>query len=141
MRIPVVSSVVLGAAITLLAPTAAACDEGAGRVAVSAAVGVGVGAGAATLTSGIIAAADDTRDYNFWFGAGIGAGVTAGLALVYALVDGSTGCTMVDGGLAWSVPITTLIVGAALPVAIWGASDEVAPTTTAASPIRFELRF
>lgn len=139
MRTPL--ALLSGAAIALLTPGSSACEEGAGRVAVSATVGVGAGAGAATLVSGILAASDDTRDFNFWIGAGVGAGVTAGLALLYALVDGSTGCTMVEAGLAWSVPITTLIVGAALPLAIWGAVDEIAPTTETASPIQFQMRF
>ncbi len=90
----------------------------------SGAVGAGTGIGASLLSSGIIVGVDDTRDYHFATGALVGAGVTVGLAALFAIVDGSTGCPMTRDGFAWSVPIVTLIVGGALPVAIWGAADE-----------------
>ncbi len=97
-------------------------------MALSATLGVVAGAAGALTSSGIASAADDTRDYDFAIGALAGIGVTSGLSAIYAIYDGSTGCEMANAGsfgVVWSVPIVMLILGAALPVAIWGASDEV----------------
>jgi hypothetical protein len=113
---------------------AADCGDDA-SVAVGLTTGAAVlsGAAASLIASGILVAADDTRDFAFGTGAGVGIGVTAGLALVYALVDGSSGCTMVDerSAIVWSVPITTTILGALLPIAMWGAADSVEAEPTA----------
>jgi hypothetical protein len=103
------------------------CDESGTAVAVTSALGVGVGAAAALISSGVIVASDDTRDYDFGLGAGVGIGVTAGLTGLYTLVDASTGCMMAydsGGYVVWSVPIVTFIIGALLPIAIWGAADD-----------------
>ncbi len=104
------------------------CGESGGlTVGLTAGLGAVVGAAGALISSGVIAAADDTRDYSFEIGAGAGIGVTAGLSAVYLAFDLGTGCGMASEteGVAWSVPITTILVGAALPVAIWGGSDEI----------------
>jgi hypothetical protein len=104
-------------------------DDGPGRVALSAGLGVGSGATGALISSGILSAADDTRDYQFYVGALVGIGVTTGLSAIYAIYDGSTGCDMANSsalGVVWSVPIVMLVLGAALPIAVWGAADEIA---------------
>jgi len=121
----------IGAALVLTliaAPARATCHEDGTTVAVGAGVAATTGAAAAFAVAGSLAAADDTREFKFGVGAGVGAGAGAGLAALYALVDASTGCTMAEGGIVWSVPITTFVVGALLPVAIWGASSETGPS-------------
>jgi len=100
---------------------------------VSGAIGAGTGVGASLLSSGIIVSVDDSRDYHFATGALVGSGVTVGLAALFAIVDGSSGCTMTRDGIAWSVPIVTLVLGGALPVAIWGAAEEHELSGTAQS--------
>ena len=108
------------------------CDESGSAVAITSGLGVGVGAAAALISSGVITASDDTRDYSFGIGAGAAIGVTAGLTGLYALVDGTTGCMMAydsGGYVVWSVPITMFILGALLPIAIWGGADENEPGT------------
>jgi hypothetical protein len=117
-------------------------DGGSERVWASGGLGLASGAAASFGSSGIISAADDTRDYSFLTGALVGLAVTGGLSALYTLVDGSTGCDMAADGIAWSVPITTLVVGAALPLAIWGASDELgAPTGDATAALRIGASF
>ena len=54
----------------------------------------------------------------FGIGAGVGIGVSVGLAALYWVVDASTGCTQAQDGIAWAVPITTALIGTALPIAI-----------------------
>jgi hypothetical protein len=106
-------------------------EDGPWRVALTSGLGVGTGAAAALTSAGIISAADDTRDYEFYVGALVGIGVTAGLTAVYAIYDGSTGCEMANTsslGVVWSVPIVMFVLGAALPIAVWGASDEIGAT-------------
>jgi len=122
--------------LTSVAPSATAqggCGESGGwMVGLSAGLGLVVGAAGALISSGVVATADDTRDYAFGVGAGAGIGVTAGLSAIYLAFDLGTGCGMANEteGVAWSVPITTLLVGSALPVAIWGGSDEIDETGT-----------
>ncbi len=114
---------------------AQSCEPSGGRnVIVTAVVGAGVGIGAALGTSAILALADHTRNFHFAVGAGVGGGVTLGLSGLYGVVDYYSGCHMVNnaGGFAWSVPIVTFIVGAALPIAIWGASEKKTGETSAA---------
>jgi hypothetical protein len=127
-----VAAVALLLAALLAAPEARAQSGGCGEdgpwgVGLSAGLGVAAGATGALVSSGIISAVDDTRDYSFAVGAFAGIGVTAGLSLVYALYDGSTGCEMSLGSpgyVVWSIPIVMVVLGAALPIAVWGASDE-----------------
>jgi len=124
-------AVCIGLALSGAASDAAAegsCgDDGPLSVVLTGGLGVAAGAVGALVSSGIIATADDTRDFDFGVGAAVGIGVTAGLSALYAIVDGTTGCSMVNsspGGLVWSVPITTVVVGSLLPIAIWGAADK-----------------
>ena len=119
-----IAALVLGVATDAVA-SGPCGDSGGVGVALSGALGVGVGAATALTSAGIISAADD---FEFGVGAGIGIGVTAGLSLVYVLVDGSTGCSMVHeqgGVVAWSVPIVAAVLGSLLPIAVWGAADEL----------------
>ncbi len=126
------------AVVTLTAAWPAAAqiecgDDGPWRVALSTGLGVAAGATGALTSSGIVSAADDTRDYSFAIGALVGIGVTTGLSAIYAIYDGSTGCEMANNGalgVVWSVPIVMIILGAALPIAVWGASEEVAAVPT-----------
>ena len=119
-----------GAALSITAAArtsdAECADGGAGRVALTSGLGVGAGATGALGVSGILAAADDSRDFHFGIGAAVGIGVTAGLTGIYAVVDASTDCAMVteSDGVVWSIPIVMAVVGSLLPVAVWGASDE-----------------
>lgn len=114
--------VLLGAPTQALASDCA--DPRGVRVALTAGLGAGVGAAGALGVSGILAAADDSRDYSFAVGALAGIGVTTGLSAIYALVDGASGCAMVQDGVAWSIPITMGVVGSLLPLAVWGASPD-----------------
>jgi hypothetical protein len=102
-------------------------DGGAGRVALTSGLAVGAGAASALVTAGVLAAADDSRDFKFGVGAGVGIGVAAGITAIYAVVDASTDCAMVTeaDGIVWSIPIVTAVLGALLPLAVWGAADEV----------------
>jgi hypothetical protein len=109
-------------------------------------MGVGAGAAGALAVAGALSLADDTRDFEFGVGAGVGIGVTAGLSALYTVVDLSTNCGMAreSDGIVWSVPIAMLIVGSLLPLAVWGASDEVGepaeeppPATMALPLVRF----
>ncbi len=131
---PARATVALGAALAALglaktADAQATCgDDGPWRVALSGGLGVGTGAAAALASSGVVSAADDTRDYAFYVGALVGIGVTTGLSTLYAIYDGSTGCQMANEsalGVVWSVPIVMFVLGAVLPIAVWGASDEL----------------
>jgi hypothetical protein len=119
------------------------CDERDVRaVLLTGGVAAGGGIGAAVLSAGILDALDDRRDFRFPVGAAAGGGVTLGLAALYAVIDWGTGCPMAreSAGLAWSVPISLLVVGAALPMAIWGASAETEPATaTSAASLSFAL--
>src|SRR5262245_29308286 len=124
------------------------CEENALTVGLTAGIGVAAGATGALVVAGIFAAADDTRDFDFGVGAGVGIGVTAGLAAIYTGVELGTNCAMaVESGppIIWSIPVVLFVVGAALPAAVWGASDEVAPEQTAAAlrqaPSGFVIRF
>ena len=127
-----------GVALTLISGLADAgaegpCgDFGGMAVGVTAGLGVVVGAAGALISSGVIASVDDTRDYSFGVGAGAGIGVTAGLSAIYFVFDLATGCGMVNDadGVALSVPITTILLGTALPVAIWGGSDDLEATAS-----------
>ena len=116
---------------TSTASAQSACDQAAKTVAWSAAIGAGSGAAAAVGTSAIVSVADSTRDYDFGTGALAGAGVAVGLAGLYAIVDATSGCRMAESGFGWSIPITTVVVGSAIPIALWGASDKVEPVGTA----------
>jgi hypothetical protein len=112
-------------------------DGGAGRVALTSGLAIGMGAAAALVTSGVLVAADDTREFKFGVGAGVGIGVTAGITAIYAVVDASSQCAMVTeaDGIVWTIPIVAALLGALLPVAVWGAADKVGEpedTTTAA---------
>ncbi|MBW2455447.1 MAG: hypothetical protein JRI68_13085 [Deltaproteobacteria bacterium] len=139
MRRPSHGLVAGGVALALLSSASAVaaqggCGESGGwTVGLTAGLGAVVGAAGALISSGVIAAADDTRDYSFGIGAGAGIGVTAGLSAVYLAFDLGTGCGMANDtdGVAWSVPITTILVGTALPVAVWGGSDEIEETEAA----------
>lgn len=132
---PARATLVIGAAAfmsTVAAPAEAqpvTCgDDGPSRVALSTGLGVAAGATGALTSSGIVSAVDDTRDYEFYVGALVGIGVTTGLSAIYAIYDGSTGCQMANDsalGVVWSVPIVMIILGAALPIAVWGAADEI----------------
>lgn len=127
------------AVLAALAITAAAhrceaqgCGEdGGNKVLLTAALGVGAGGIGALGISGILAAADPDGDFAFGIGAGVGVGVTTALSAIYWAIDGSTGCRMVQrsGSVAWSVPISMLLVGGLLPLAIWGASRQSDPAT------------
>jgi len=137
-----------GIALALLAeaPPAAAEDScgdfGALAVWLTGGVAAIAGSGASFGSAGIIAAVDDTRDYSFVAGALISSGITLGLSALYVTVDLVSGCTMVNesaAGFVWGIPITTFVVGAALPIAIWGASDEAAPPGQAAAALRQDL--
>ena len=110
------------------------CEEHALTVGLTAGIGVAAGATGALIVAGALAAGDDTRDFDFGVGAGVGIGVTAGLAGIYTAVDLATDCQMAAEAnyIIWSVPIVLFIVGAALPAAVWGASDEVTEESTAA---------
>lgn len=100
------------------------CAEGdEWNVALGASLGAGIGAGASLGVAGALTA-DEGRDFSFAAGALAGIGVTVGLSTIYGLYDGFTGCRMAGGGIAWSVPITMLVLGSLLPVAVWGASGE-----------------
>ncbi len=127
---------------------AAGCSEyGGAGVWLSAGLGVAAGAATSLTSAGIIAAADDGSDFSFAVGAGVGLGVTGGLSLIYAIVDATSDCAMADeqGGLAWSVPVTTAVLGTLLPIAVWGAASHAATpfqppaveTSTAAITLRF----
>lgn len=142
----------LSLALLLLASArpahAAGCVEyGGAGVWLSAGLGVAAGATTSLTSAGIIAAADDRSDFSFAVGAGVGLGVTGGLSLIYAIIDSTNDCAMADeqGGLAWSVPITTGVVGALLPLAIWGAASQDAtdfvPPTVDTSSVALTLRF
>ena len=102
-------------------------DPNGVRVALTAGLGATFGAAGALGVSGILAAASESRDYSFAVGALTGIGVSSGLSLIYALVDGVSGCPMVReaDGVAWSIPIVMGVVGSLLPLAVWGASDDV----------------
>ncbi len=103
-------------------------SDGPWKVALTAGLGVAVGAGASLGSAGIASATDDTRDFDFGIGALVGIGVTTGLSAIYGIYDGSTNCEMARNsstGVVWSVPIVMFVLGAALPVAVWGASDEI----------------
>jgi hypothetical protein len=125
------AALTLAAALAVARPASAQpeCGEdGPWRVALSTGLGVGAGALGALTSSGIVSAADDTRDYEFYVGALVGIGVTTGLSTIYAIYDGTTGCEMANSGalgVVWSVPIVMIILGAALPIAVWGASEEI----------------
>ena len=107
------------------------CDDSKGNLALTAGVAAGAGATASVGSSALAATLATSRNYNFARGTLLSVGITAGLAGLYAIVDGSSGCRMAEGGIAWSVPITTFVVGAAIPWALWGASDKSEPTATA----------
>lgn len=124
------------------------CEEHALTVGLTAGIGVAAGATGALIVAGALAAGDDTRDFDFGVGAGVGIGVTAGLALIYLAVDLATDCQMAaeSNYIIWSVPIVLFVVGAALPAAVWGASDEVAVEETTAALVApgvrgFTIRF
>jgi hypothetical protein len=124
----VLSLIAVVAATSIAIDARAQCDARAGRdVLVSATVGGAVGISAALGSSAIAATAGRSREYRFYVGAAAGAGVSLGLATLYGLFDYYTGCHMVSASrhrFVWSVPIVTFIVGAALPVAIWGAAPK-----------------
>lgn len=122
-RGPIVGAVL--AATVIAAPASAQeCREGDDwNTGLSAALGAGIGSGAALGVAGALTV-DDRRDFSFAAGALAGVGVTVGLSTIYGLYDGFTGCRMAEGGIAWSVPITMLVLGSLLPVAVWGASGE-----------------
>jgi hypothetical protein len=125
----------------------AQCDEHGLTVGLTTGIGVAAGATGALVVAGALAEGDDTRDFDFGVGAGVGIGVTAGLAGIYLAVDLLTNCQMAaesGGAVIWSVPIVLFVVGAALPAAVWGASDEVAPegtTGAALSATPMTIRF
>jgi len=124
----------IGVSAVQVAPPARAqnyCDDSKGNVALTAGVAAGAGAAASLGSSALAATLATSRNYNFTRGTLVSVGITAGLAGIYAIVDGSSGCRMAEGGIAWSVPITTFVVGAAIPWALWGASDKSDPTATA----------
>ncbi len=142
------SLVASGMALALLTTTVPASAEGPcgdfGALSVWLTGGVGAlaGVGASFGSSGIISAADDTRDYSFAAGALISSGITLGLSALYVTVDLITGCALVNesgSGFVWGVPITTFVIGAALPIAIWGASDEIAEEGEVAAALRQDL--
>lgn len=140
------ASTAIGVALVALSRAAAAqpapspdsCEpHGLRDVLVTASVAAGAGIGAALATSGILAKADHTRDFHFPVGFGAGGGVALGLSAIYGVFDYYTGCHMVNasGGFAWSVPIVTVVVGALLPVAVWGASPKLDDAGAAAQPL------
>jgi hypothetical protein len=110
-------------------------EDGGVGVTLSATAGVVAGATTTLVSTGILVAADGTRDFAFGTGAAVGIGVTSGLSLIYAVVDASTGCAMVrdQGVIAWTVPLTTAVLGTLLPIAVWGASDEIEPEAPVAT--------
>ena len=121
-------SIVLAAVVTSTPGTASAqCPEdGVLMVSLSGVAGLGAGSAMSLASSGIIASADPDSEYEFVTGFLVGTAVTGGLSALYAIIDGSTGCSVVreQGGFAWSIPLTMGIVGSLLPLAIWGASDQ-----------------
>ena len=129
MRVPAWALVALSGLWSASAHAQVSCgDDGPGRVALTTGLGVAAGATGALTSAGIISLADDTREFEFYVGALVGIGVTTGLSAIYAIYDGSTGCAMANDsalGVVWSVPIVMVIVGGLLPIAVWGASDEV----------------
>lgn len=141
------AGIALAMALLAAAPPAAAEDScgdfGALGVWLTGGVAGIAGLGASFGSAGIIAAVDDTRDYSFVAGALISSGITLGLSALYVTVDLVTGCSLVNesaAGFVWGIPITTFVVGAALPIAIWGASDEAAAEEgQAATALRQDL--
>jgi hypothetical protein len=133
--VPAVMAVTLSAARAQTPPPQSPCEEHGLTVGLTAGIGVAAGAVGALTVAGILVAADDTRDFDFGVGAGVGIGVTAGLAGIYTAVDLATNCQMAaESGspVIWSIPIVLFVVGAALPAAVWGASDEVTAESAAA---------
>ena len=125
---PTCTAVALGVSLVSVArPAAAECGESAKVVWLTGGVALAAGATGALVASGVIVAADDTRDYSFGVGAGVGIGVTAGLSALYVGIDLGTDCPMARDSavMVWSVPVVTLVVGTLLPIAIWGAADDV----------------
>ena len=123
----------IGVSTFHVAPQARAqnhCHDSKGNVALTAGIATGAGATASLGSSALAATLGTSRNYDFARGTLLSVGITAGLAGLYAIVDGSSGCRMAEGGLVWSVPITTFVVGAAIPWALWGASDKSDPTAT-----------
>ena len=112
---------------------AQALDDCPKQSGLSGGIGVGAGALASFSSAGILSVADDTRDYSFLASAGIAAGVTGGLGILYAVIDQSSNCSMTNGSFSWSVPIVLFAVGAALPLAIWGAAEKNGPATSSDS--------
>jgi hypothetical protein len=141
----------VAAALSLVASLAGArsaradCGEdGPWGVGLSAGLGVAAGATGGLVSAGVISAVDDTRDFDFVVGAFAAIGVTSGLSLIYALYDGSTGCEMSlssPGYVVWSIPVVMVVVGAALPIAIWGAADEIGAEGTEPPPTAAMFRF
>jgi hypothetical protein len=118
----------LGASVlAAAAPADADCGDSARVVWLTGGIALAAGATGALVASGVIVAADDSRDYDFGVGAGVGIGVTAGLSVLYVGIDLGTDCAMARDSavIVWSVPIVTLVVGSLLPIAIWGAADDV----------------
>jgi hypothetical protein len=112
--------------------------DGWRHVLLTAGVAGAAGVGAALGSSAIVATADKTRDYKFYVGAAAGGGVTLGLSVLYGLVDYYSGCRIAEsspGGFAWEVPVVTFVVGAALPVAIWGAAPKKDDPAATAQPL------
>jgi hypothetical protein len=138
VRLPVLLLAGLGAVASTSTAHAqvGGCREHGLTTGLTAGIGVAAGATGALIVSGALAEGDDTRDFDFGIGVAVGIGVTAGLAGIYAAVDVATNCSMAaESGsvIIWSIPIVLFVVGAALPAAVWGASDEVAPEEAAAA--------
>jgi len=131
--LPPISTVLALTATTQRCRAQGCGDDGGNQVLLTAGLGLGAGASGALGTSAILAAADSSSDFKFGVGAGVGVGVTAALSAVYLAVDGSTGCRMVQrsGSIAWSVPISMLVIGTLLPLAIWGATRSAEPSANA----------
>jgi hypothetical protein len=125
----------LGAAM-VWSPTSAAAAEALPcptTAWLSGAIGAGAGVLGSFGSAGILAAADNSRDFDWLRSAAIASGVTAGLGLLFAASDHYTGCSMSQGRIALSVPIVLGIVGTGLPLAIWGASDKLGESPASSS--------
>jgi hypothetical protein len=137
MRTALVGCALVGASIATPGRAAADCGDSTAVVWITGGVALLAGATGALVSSGVIVAADDTKDYSFGVGAGVGIGVTAGLSALYVGIDLGTDCPMArdSAAIVWSVPIVTLVVGTLLPIAIWGAADDVEAPPEEAPPM------
>jgi hypothetical protein len=144
---PLLCATAVAAALTTASGSAGAdCGDSTTVVWLTGGIALLAGATGALVATGVIVAADDTKDFSFGLGAGVGVGVTAGLSALYVGVDLASGCPMAreEATIVWSVPIVTGLLGTVLPIAVWGASDDVEPAEEEpppAAPAGVVIRF